>query len=248
MLLQIHNYNLKISELNRDILNDVSLEVEKGEIVILVGENGSGKSSFAMSLLNLPMYERSGKILVEDIETADMSIDEIARAGIFVSFQAPPEIEGVTLFDFIQSGYKAMHPEGGLSSFKLRKKIQETAELVGLNDTFLERSVNQGFSGGERRKSEVLQMLVLEPKLAVLDEVDSGLDIRSTNNIAKIIRRKADEGKMSFLIISHSPEFIKKIKADRIIGIEDKRFKPVDIEELDNYIDEDEVVTLNPAQ
>lgn len=245
MSLKINNYSLKISELNRQLLDSVNLEVEKGEIVILVGENGSGKSSFAMSLLNLPGYERSGSVSVDSAETIEMAIDEIAREGLFVSFQAPPELDGVALFDFIVSGYKALNPEGGLSSFKLRKKIIETAKLVGLNETFLERSTNQGFSGGERRKSEVLQMLVLEPKVAILDEVDSGLDIKSTNNIAKIIRQKANEGAMGFLIISHSPEFIRKVKADRIVGIVDKKLVPVKLEELDNYIDEDEDVVKN---
>lgn len=242
MSLQIKNYNLRITEFNKHILDNVNLDVKPGEILVLVGENGSGKSSFAMSLLNLPVYERSGSVIIDGSETIDMSIDEIARSGLFVSFQAPPEIDGVSLFNFIQSSYSAMHPEGGLSSFKLRKKIQETAELVGLNDSFLERSTNQGFSGGERRKSEVLQMLVLEPKIAVLDEVDSGLDIKSTNNIAKILRQKANEGGMSFIIISHSPEFIKKVKADRIIGIENKKFKEVNLAELDDYIDEEEEI------
>lgn len=242
MALDIKNYSLKIEELDRQILDSVDLEIKKGEVVVLVGENGSGKSSFAMSLMNLPGYERQGSVKIEGEETIEMEIDETARAGLFVSFQAPPEIEGVSLFNFIQTAYKALYPQGNLSSFKLRKKIIETAELVGLNESFLERSTNQGFSGGERRKSEVLQMLILEPKVAVLDEVDSGLDIRSTNNIAKIIRNKANEGNMCFLIISHSPEFIKKVKADRIIGIEDKKLKQVRLEDLDNYIDEDELI------
>lgn len=240
MALKISNYNLTIEELNRQILDTVNLELKDGEIVILVGENGSGKSSFAMSLLGIPGYERIGSVKVSETETIDLEIDEIARAGIFVSFQAPPEIEGVSLFDFIVSGYKALNPNSELSSFKLRKKIIDTSKKVGLNETFLERATNQGFSGGERRKSEVLQMLVLEPKVAVLDEVDSGLDIKSTHNIAKIIRDKASEGKMSFIIISHSIEFIKKIKPDRIIELKDKNFREVKIEDLDEIIEEEE--------
>jgi Fe-S cluster assembly ATP-binding protein len=240
MALQIAQYNVTIEELGRQILDTVDLEIKDGEVVILVGENGSGKSSFAMSLLGIPGYERSGSVKVDGTETIEGEIDEIARAGMFVSFQAPPEIDGVSLFDFIVSGYNAMHPKYGLSSFKLRKKIAETANLVGLNETFLERSTNQGFSGGERRKSEVLQMLVLEPKIAILDEVDSGLDIKSTQNIAKIIRQKADEGTMGFLIISHSPEFIRKVKADRIVELKDKKFREVKLEDIENIIEEDQ--------
>jgi Fe-S cluster assembly ATP-binding protein len=227
-MLTISNYNLTISELSKHLLDNINLEVKKGEVVVLVGENGSGKSSFAMSLIGIPGYDRSGFVQMNGTNTVDLDIDEIARLGLFVSFQSPPEIDGVSLFEFINSGYKAIHPEGGLSSFKLRKKILETAKLVGLNDTFLERSTNQGFSGGERRKSEVLQMLVLEPSIAILDEVDSGLDIKSTQNIAKIIRAKANEGNMGFLIISHSPDFIKRIEPDRIVEIKDKKIVEVD--------------------
>jgi Fe-S cluster assembly ATP-binding protein len=241
MSLLIENYTMSITELDRRILDSVNLSINDGEIVVLVGENGSGKSSFAMSLIGIPGYSRDGSVKIGTAETVGLEIDEIARAGLFVSFQAPPEIDGVSLYDFIVSGYKALNPKYGLSSFKLRKKIIETAHLVGLNETFLERSANQGFSGGERRKSEVLQMLVLEPKLAVLDEVDSGLDIKSTHNIAKIIRQKADEGSMSFLIVSHSPEFIRKVKADRIIELKDKNFHEVSLDDIENIIDEDEV-------
>lgn len=238
MALHIANYTVTIEELEKQILNSVDLEIKNGEIVVLVGENGSGKSSFAMSLIGLPGYERSGSVAIAEKETVDLDIDEIARAGMFVSFQAPPEIDGVSLYDFIVSGYKAMNPKYGLSSFKLRKKIIETAHAVGLNESFLERSTNQGFSGGERRKSEVLQMLVLEPQIAVLDEVDSGLDIKSTHNIAKIIRAKANEGNMGFLIISHSPEFIKKLKADRIIELHNKKFREVSINDIETIIDD----------
>jgi Fe-S cluster assembly ATP-binding protein len=238
MSLEIKNYSLKISELDRQIIENEELRIKNGEIVVLVGENGSGKSSFAMSLLGIPGYERTGSVIIDNNETIDLNIDEIARAGLFVSFQSPPEIEGVTLFDFIVSGYKAMNPKYGISSFKLRKKIFETASQVGLNESFLERSVNQGFSGGERRKSEVLQMLILEPKIAVLDEVDSGLDIKSTHNIAKIIRQKAEEGQMSFIIISHSPEFIKKLNPTRIIELKDKKFTEISIDQIDRFAEE----------
>lgn len=238
MALKISKYNLIIEELGRQILDSVDLNIQDGEIVVLVGENGSGKSSFAMSLLGIPGYKREGSVMVSENETVNLEIDEIARAGLFVSFQAPPEIDGVTLFEFINSGYKAVNPQG-ISSFKLRKKILETAHQVGLNETFLSRSTNQGFSGGERRKSEVLQMLILEPNVAVLDEVDSGLDIKSTHNIAKIIRQKADERKMSFLIISHSPEFIKMVKADRIVELKDKKFRDVSIQDIENIIEEE---------
>lgn len=240
MSLKISNYNLKISEFNKEILENASLEANECEVIVLIGANGSGKSSFAMSLIGIPGYERSGKVEVFGKETMDSSIDEIAKAGLFVSFQSPPEIDGLSLFDFINTAYRSIYGDEGLSSFKLRKKIIETASLVGLNETFLTRSTNQGFSGGERRKSEVLQMLILEPKVAILDEVDSGLDIKSTANIAKILRNFSDEKKTSIIVISHSPEFIKKLKPNKIIELKDKNFVEVNFEEIEKFV-EDEV-------
>lgn len=238
MAINISNYNLIIEDLDKEILKNASLNLKEGEIVVLIGANGSGKSSFAMSLIGIPGYERDGSVKIDEIETIESSIDQIAKAGLFVSFQSPPEIEGLSLFNFIASAYKSIYGDGGLSSFKLRKKIIETAELVGLNESFLERSTNQGFSGGERRKSEVLQMLILNPKVALLDEVDSGLDIKSTINIAKILRETANNQKTSIIVISHSPEFIKKLNPNRIIELKDKNFIEVNIDQIDKYAEE----------
>lgn len=231
MAIKIENYSLTISDFDKEVLSSASLEIKSGEIVVLVGENGSGKSSFAMSLIGIPGYDRNGSVKIDNQETIDLDIDEIARLGLFVSFQSPPEIEGVSLFNFISSSYQAIHGNK-LSTFKLRKQILESAKLVGLNESFLERSTNQGFSGGERRKSEVLQMLVLEPKIAILDEVDSGLDIKSTANIAKILRERADSQKTGILVISHSPEFIKKLSPERIIELKNKKFEEISIDQL----------------
>ncbi len=234
MSLVIKKYSLGIAELGRQVLDYADLDIGQGQIVVLVGENGSGKSSFAMSLLGIPGYERSGSVKIDGKETVGLEIDEIARLGLFVSFQSPPEIEGVTLFDFLNTSYRAIYGGEGLSSFKLRKKIIDAVEKVGLNTSFLERPINQGFSGGERRKSEVLQMLVLEPKVAVLDEVDSGLDIRSTTNVAKLLRETASDKKCALLIISHSIEFIRKLQPDKIIQLKNKKFIEVSIEEIES--------------
>lgn len=232
MLFEIKNYSLKLPDLDKELLEKASLRVDEGEIVVLIGENGSGKSSFAMSLLGLPEYTRKGKVLVEGKNIIDLNIEESARAGLFVSFQSPPEIEGVSLFNFIHSAYKSCHPDSGLSSFKIRKLIAENVKKVGLNESFLERSTNLGFSGGERRKSEVLQMLTLMPRVAILDEVDSGLDIKSTQNIAEVLKNFVKESNSALLIISHSPEFIKKLSPDRIMELKAKKFVEVDFNEI----------------
>ncbi|BDQ04508.1 MAG: ABC transporter ATP-binding protein [Candidatus Dojkabacteria bacterium] len=234
MSLVIKKYSLGIAELGKQILDYADLDIGPGKIVVLVGENGSGKSSFAMSLLGIPGYERSGSVKIDGKETVGLEIDEIARLGLFVSFQSPPEIEGVTLFDFLNASYRSIYGSGGLSSFKLRKKIIDAVERVGLNVSFLERPINQGFSGGERRKSEVLQMLVLEPKVAVLDEVDSGLDIRSTINVANLLRETASHKKCALLVISHSIEFIRKLHPDKIFQLKNKKFIEVTLEEIES--------------
>jgi len=238
MVLEIKNYSLGLAETGKQILDKANLVIDKGEIIVLVGENGSGKSSFALSLLGIPGYERVGSVKVGSKETLELGIDEIAKTGLFVSFQSPPEIDGVSLYNFISTGYKSIYGQNGLSSFKLRKKILETAKIVGLGENFLERSTNQGFSGGERRKSEVLQMLILEPKVAILDEVDSGLDIKSTANIAKILRKTANENQTAIIVISHSPEFIKKLQPNKIIELRDQRFEEVSIEEIGKFAEE----------
>jgi Fe-S cluster assembly ATP-binding protein len=235
MSLKIKNYSVKIEDLNRKILNEANLEINKGEIFVLVGHNGVGKSSFAMSLIGIPVYERTGSVFIGDTDTVNLNIDEIAKTGLFVSFQSPPEIEGLTLFDFINTAYRSIYGDNGLSSFKLRKKIIDSAKAVGLDESFLARSTNQGFSGGERRKSEVLQMLVLEPEIAVLDEVDSGLDIESTGNVAKLLRNFATENQKSLLIISHSPEFIKKLSPDKIIELKEQKFIETTFSNIDKH-------------
>ncbi len=237
MSLRISKYTLKISELEKQILDKADLELNSGDIGVLIGPNGSGKSSFALSLIGIQGYQKSGSVEVNEEEISGKNIDEIAKAGLFVSFQAPPEIEGLSLFDFINSAYRAIHMEKGLSSFRLRKKIIETATLVGLNESFLSRSTNQGFSGGERRKSEVLQMLILEPKVAILDEVDSGLDIQSNLNIARILKDFAKVQNSTILVISHSPEFIRKLQPKKIIELRDKSFIEVSMDDIEKYSD-----------
>lgn len=238
MSLSIKRYSVGISDLGKQILDNAELEIKSGEIVVLVGENGSGKSSFAMSLLGIPGYVRNGSVKIDGKETVGLDIDEIAKCGLFVSFQTPPEIEGVSLFNFINTSYRAIYGENGLSSFKLRRKIQETALKVGLNDSFLERSINQGFSGGERRKSEVLQMLILDPRVAVLDEVDSGLDIPSTANIAKVLKEASNDKGIAMLVISHSPEFIKKLNPNKIIQLKDKHFEAISLDEIERFAED----------
>lgn len=225
MGLEVTNYTLKITESDKLIVDDVNFSLPPGEIVALVGDNGVGKSSFATSLLGLETFEREGSVKIGGKETIDLSIEEIAKLGLFVSFQSPPEFEGVSVFEFISAAYRNLHGTEKLSSFKLRKKIIEISSYLGFDETMLNRSLNQGFSGGEKRKSEILQMLVLEPKIVILDEVDSGLDLKSKNKVIETLNtfKNKNSKDTSFLIISHNIDFLQKVSLDRIIELKNHK-------------------------
>lgn len=230
-MLVITRYNLGLKESKKQILDNASLAVNKGEISVIVGKNGAGKSSFAMSLLGLPEFERSGSVKVDNQETIGLEIHEIARLGIFVSFQSPPEFEGITLGQLILMGYKNFNKDN-ISSFKLKKQMIELISKLGLSKDFINRELNVGFSGGERRKSEILQMLIFKPKVVVLDEVDSGLDVHSLNKIAKMIKLFAIENQSCVIVISHNPIFIKKLEPRNIWELTDKQFIKTHVDSL----------------
>ncbi len=232
MSLKVTSYSLTIRENNKQILENANLELEPGTVTVILGENGTGKSSFAMSLLGFEDYERSGSVMINGVETIGMETFEIARLGLFVSFQSPPEFEGINFEQFLINAYKAFNQDATTSIFKIRKSIKEKIEKIGLSEEFLKRDLNQGFSGGEKRKAEILQMLVLQPKIAILDEVDSGLDIKSRARIAEVIREQAKAG-TTFLIVSHSLEFVKTLEPNRIVELRDKKFYDIDISEIE---------------
>lgn len=230
-MLKIKRYTLGLKENGKQILDNASLEIENGQICVLVGKNGVGKSSFAMSLLGLSEFERSGSVMINNIETIGLDTYEIAKLGLFVSFQTPPEFEGITLGQLILSAYKNFSNDN-LSSFKIKKEILKIMSLLDLDSEFLDRDVNVGFSGGERRKSEILQLLVLRPQVVVMDEVDSGLDISSLNKISKILKNYTKDRNASLLVISHNPEFIKKLQPNKIFELKEKQFCEIDMNDL----------------
>lgn len=228
----ISNYSVKIEETGKQILSSANLDINPGEVIVLVGKNGVGKSSFAMSLLNIAGYEKSGSVNINGIELSEKEIEEVARSRLFISFQSPPELDGVSLFNFIQKSFRSIYPQDEISSFKLKKAIHSALTEVGLDDSFVQRNMNQGFSGGEKRKAEFAQLMVLNPLYAVLDEVDSGLDIGSTIAITNLIRKLARENQIGFLLISHNLDFIKKINPDRIIELRYQNFHEIEFSRL----------------
>ncbi|MCX8199841.1 MAG: Fe-S cluster assembly ATPase SufC [Candidatus Micrarchaeota archaeon] len=213
-----HSSALEISSLRasvegKEIIRGISMRVCPGEIHIVMGPNGSGKSTLACSLIGMPNYKTSGKILLCGEEISGKAMHERSRAGLFIAFQNPPEIESIRNSNLIRQAVLAHGSKESASEFK--EKLEGTLGKVGLGSSFYGRPVNYGFSGGEKKKNELAQLLMLKPKFAVLDEVDSGLDIDSVKKAAHIIRECAGSG-MGIILITHSPQILKFITPTRV--------------------------------
>jgi len=185
-VLEIRNLHASIDQ--NEILKGISLTVKKGEIHAIMGPNGSGKSTLAKVLAGHPAYEvTAGEVLYEGKNLLEMSPDERARAGLFMAFQYPIEVPGVSNAQFLRLAYNEMRKHRGeeeLDPLEFKDLLKERARVVAMDASFMTRSVNEGFSGGEKKRNEILQMAVLKPKLAILDETDSGLDIDALRIVA----------------------------------------------------------------
>jgi Fe-S cluster assembly ATP-binding protein len=196
-----------------EILKGVSLTVDRGEIHALMGPNGSGKSTLANVLMGHPDYEvTGGRILYKGEDATGWTPDERGRAGMFLAFQYPEEIPGVSVVNFLRA---ALSNRTGISYtvLELRLKVMETMRELGIDASFADRYLNEGFSGGERKRNEVLQMAVLEPELAVMDETDSGLDIDALRTVAEGVTEVASPER-GFLIITHYQRMLDYITPD----------------------------------
>jgi len=201
--------NLTVEVENKEVVRNLSLSIGPGEIHILMGPNGSGKTSLCQSILGNPNYAvKKGDIILNNESVMSLKTEERARRGLFLSFQEPPEIQGISVASFLRTiagRQKSQDP------FAIMEKVREQMPRLGLSDSFLARSVNCGFSGGEKKKNEILQLSALKPKFAFLDEIDSGVDIDSLKIIAKILKESVKNG-MGMLVISHSPALGKALK------------------------------------
>jgi Fe-S cluster assembly ATP-binding protein len=213
ILLSIRNLNTFVGE--KQILKNVSLEIAQGETHVLMGPNGAGKSTLGYTIMGSPEYTvRGGTIFFGGNDITFSSADERAKKGIFLSFQEPLEVPGVSLESFIRSGIQQTTGQK-VKLIPFTKELEKNMEILKMNPGYSARDLNVGFSGGEKKKSEILQLLMLKPKLAILDETDSGLDVDACRIVSAGIKEYVEKNGGSLLIITHSTRILESLHVDR---------------------------------
>ncbi len=212
-LLKIDNLYANVGE--KEILKGINLTINKGETHVIMGPNGSGKSTLVNVILNNPLYTKTkGKIILDGENINDLKTDEIARKGIFMSFQSPEEIPGISVSNFLKYAKNKATGEP-IKVFKFKEELEHNMQELKIDKSYANRNLNVGFSGGEKKKTEILQMLMLNPKLAILDETDSGLDVDATKIVSKGIGMFSNENNAT-LIITHGTKILSKLNVDYV--------------------------------
>ncbi len=207
--------DLKVNVGEKEILKGVDLTINENETHVLMGPNGTGKSTLGYAVMGNPKYEiTGGSITFKGEDITELAVNERAKKGIFLSFQTPIEIPGVTLSGFIRSGLERKTGKR-IRFFEFKKKLAETMELLNMDPSYGDRDLNVGFSGGEKKKAEILQMLMLEPSLAILDETDSGLDVDAVRTVSKGISLYKERCQGSLIIITHSTRILQSLTVDK---------------------------------
>jgi Fe-S cluster assembly ATP-binding protein len=241
MTLEIKNLHVEVTDdlgNKKEILRGVNMKLEKGKIYALMGPNGSGKTSLSNALTGHPKYKiTGGEIILDGEEITNLSPDERAKKGVFLSFQYPKEIPGVNLSNFLRTAYNSINPQDKKSVLELYEMLKEKAKLLDMDEKFFDRYLNQGFSGGEKKKSEILQMLILDPKAAILDETDSGLDIDALRIVANGVKNFANEDKY-ILVITHYKRILDYINPDRVFVMVDGKIVLEENGEFVNHLEQ----------
>jgi len=240
-LLEIKNLHVGVEGEDIKILNGVDLTLDTGQLHAIMGPNGSGKSTLAAVLAGREEYEvLEGEILFEGEDLLELEPEERAEAGIFLAFQYPVELPGVSMTNFLKEAVNSVREARGqeeLSSADFLKYMREKASLVDIDADLTKRSVNEGFSGGEKKRNEIFQLAMLQPKLAILDETDSGLDIDALQNVSNGVNKLRDEGR-SFLVITHYERILQYITPDRVHVIMDGKIVRSGEKELARKLEE----------
>lgn len=207
--------DLHVSINQKQILHGINLTLPQGKVIALMGPNGSGKSTLAQVLMGHPSYEvHKGKAMWGQKNILDLEVHERAQMGLFLSFQYPQELPGVNMYEFLSTAYIALHGQKKFEKY-FENAIAQALKQFRLSNQFLERNVNEGFSGGEKKKSEMLQLQLLQPTVAILDETDSGLDIDALKLIAKNVQALRSS-RNTFLIITHYQRLLTLLKPDEV--------------------------------
>lgn len=235
-LLEINNLYTNVKE--KQILNGLNLKINSGETHVIMGPNGAGKSTLANTLLNNPNYiVTKGQINFEGENINNLSTDERARRGIFMSFQTPEEVPGISVMNFLKTA-KAAKEKEPIKIFSFKKELEENMKKLNMNPTYSNRDLNVGFSGGEKKKNEILQMLMLKPKLAILDETDSGLDVDAIKTVSQGISMYKNK-ENAVLIITHSTKILQNLKVDYVHVLVDGKIVKTGNEKLAEEIEKD---------
>lgn len=225
--------NLHSSTAQKEILKGIDLEIKSGEVHAIMGPNGAGKTTLAMSLMGHPNYNvkfqmPNFKFQINKEDIGTFSPEEKAKRGLFVTFQHPIEITGVSVLAFLRTAYKQLHPDEKIPLSEFKQTVKEALRSVQLDESFMQRSVNEGFSGGEKKRVEIAQMLVLKPKFVILDEIDSGLDVDSLKTVAKTVSMAVKKYKMGVLMITHYQRILHFVKPDFVHVLIDGKIKKSD--------------------
>ena len=211
-LLEIQDLHVNVGE--KEILHGVDLSVGKGETHVIMGPNGAGKSTLGHAVMGNPSYQiTSGKVLFDGKDLTDESATDRAKAGMFLSFQNPIEVPGISLSNFIRN---ALDQRTGkrVRLWDFRKSLETKMQLLGMDKSYADRDLNVGFSGGEKKKAEILQMLMLNPSLAILDETDSGLDVDAVRIVSEGVKEFQAAGEGALIIITHSTRILEALHVD----------------------------------
>jgi Fe-S cluster assembly ATP-binding protein len=234
-MLRIENLHVEVD--GNEIVKGLDLEVEKGEIHAIMGPNGSGKSTLANVLMGHPRYDvTDGGITFEGVDVLELEPDERARMGIFLAFQYPSEVPGVSVANFLRTAVNSVREEE-LSPMQMYRLLQEKMAVMRMDPKFAERYLNEGFSGGEKKRNEILQMLMLEPRLAILDETDSGLDIDALQVVARGVNEMRGP-EFSAVLITHYQRILRYIEPDRVHVMLDGRLVTSGGKELAEALEE----------
>ena len=217
-LLSIENLHAVVAEDGTEILRGVTLEVGPSEIHAIMGPNGSGKSTLSKVLAGHPAYEvTEGEVWFKGKNLLELAVDARARAGLFLAFQYPVDIPGVSIANFLRTALQSRKPGEEIDIFDYQEQLLDRMQLLEMDPSFAERSVNEGFSGGEKKRNEILQLALMEPDLAIMDETDSGLDIDALKIVSSGVNKlHAERGGMGILLITHYQRILNYIQPDRV--------------------------------